>query len=124
MKSKGNSSNVRSASLGEPTSATMSALCRPLAAALFPNRRQASPPASPASEQQGEVDRLQSEVRDLQIAQLTSNEHADSLQEHLYRLSTSLNAEIRERQAAEEKLQKLVQAITQEKGTSKFWCRF
>jgi GGDEF domain-containing protein len=94
----------------------MSALCRPLAAALFPNRRQASPPASPASEQQGEVDRLQSEIRDLQIAQLTSNEHADSLQEHLYRLSTSLNAEIRERQAAEEKLQKLVQAITQEKG--------
>src|SRR5450755_1239086 len=124
MKSKGNSSNVRSASLGEPTSATMSALCRPLAAALFPNRRQASPPASPASEQQGEVDRLQSEIRDLQIAQLTSNEHADSLQEHLYRLSTRLSAEIRERQAAEEKLQKLVQAITQEKGTSKFWCRF
>lgn len=70
------------------------------------------------------MDRLQSEIRDLQIAQLTSNEHADSLQEHLYRLSTSLNAEIRERQAAEEKLQKLVQAITQEKGTSKFWCRF
>src|ERR1700685_140371 len=60
--------------------------------------------------------RLDQEKRDLQIALLTSNEHGDLLQEHLYRLSTSLTAEIRERQAAEEKLQKLLQAITREKG--------
>jgi diguanylate cyclase (GGDEF)-like protein len=35
---------------------------------------------------------------------------------NLYRLSTSLEAEIRERQAADEKLQSLLQAITKEKG--------
>src|ERR1700685_4028862 len=60
--------------------------------------------------------RLDQEKRDLQIALATSNEHGDLLQEHLYRLSTSLTAEIRERQATEEKLQKLLQAITKEKG--------
>ncbi len=63
-----------------------------------------------------ELCRSQQQERDLQIALLTSNEHGDLLQEHLYRLSTSLTAEVRERQAAEEKLQKLVQAITREKG--------
>jgi diguanylate cyclase (GGDEF)-like protein len=63
-----------------------------------------------------EVDRLRSEVRDLQIALLTSNDHGDLLQEHLYRSSTSLAAEIKERQAAEEKLQKLVEATRREKG--------
>jgi diguanylate cyclase (GGDEF)-like protein len=47
---------------------------------------------------------------------LTSNEHGDLLQDHLYRLSTSLTAEVRERQTAELKLQKIVQAITREKG--------
>ncbi|MEO8662813.1 MAG: diguanylate cyclase [Bryobacteraceae bacterium] len=63
-----------------------------------------------------EVERLRSEVRDREIALLVSNEHGDLLQEHLYRSSVSLTAEVRERQAAEEKLRKLVQAITLEKG--------
>jgi diguanylate cyclase (GGDEF)-like protein len=72
---------------------------------------------------QDELDRLrqerhqlQIENQDLQIALLTSNEHGDLLQDHLYRLSTSLTAEVRERQAAEEKLQKLIQAVRREKG--------
>src|SRR6267154_2627842 len=60
--------------------------------------------------------RLQNEYLNLQIALLTSNEHGDLLQEHLYRLSTSLTAEVRERQTAEERLQTLMHAITQEKG--------
>jgi len=55
------------------------------------------------------------EKQDLQIALLTSNEHGDLLQEHLYRLSTSLAAEVQERQGAEERLQQLFQAITREK---------
>jgi diguanylate cyclase (GGDEF)-like protein len=63
-----------------------------------------------------EIDRLYREVSDSRNALLTSNEHGDLLQEHLYRLSTSLNAEIRERQATEEKLQRLLLAITREKG--------
>jgi diguanylate cyclase (GGDEF)-like protein len=62
-----------------------------------------------------EVDRLHREISDSQNALLTSNEHSDLLQEHFYRLSTSLNAEIRERQSSEEKLRKLLQAITREK---------
>src|ERR1700683_917078 len=63
-----------------------------------------------------EMDRLYREISDSRNALLTSNEHGDLLQEHLYRLSTSLTAEIRERRATEDKLQKLLQAITQEKG--------
>src|ERR1700721_4266218 len=72
---------------------------------------------------QDELDRLrrerhqlQIENQDLQIALLTSNEHGDLLQDHLYRLSTSLTAEVRERQAAEEKLQKLIEAGRRGKG--------
>jgi diguanylate cyclase (GGDEF)-like protein len=65
---------------------------------------------------QAEVGRLQHDKQDLQIALLTSNEHGDMLQEHLYRLSTSLTAEVLERQGAEERLQTLVQGITKEKG--------
>jgi diguanylate cyclase (GGDEF)-like protein len=68
------------------------------------------------AEGSAELDRLRKEKNDLQIALLTSNEHGDLLQEHLYRLSTSLTAEVRERQAAEERLQKLIQAIAREKG--------
>jgi diguanylate cyclase (GGDEF)-like protein len=89
---------------------------------LPPNPPQVSSPASQANEQnelnrlRTELDRLQNEKDDLQIALLTANEHGDLLQEHLYRLSTSLTAEVRERQAAEERLQKLIQAITREKG--------
>src|SRR5580658_6726416 len=63
-----------------------------------------------------ELDRLQNETQDLQISLLTANEHGDLLQEHLYRLGASLTAEVRERRAAEEKLQRLIQAITREKG--------
>jgi diguanylate cyclase (GGDEF)-like protein len=63
-----------------------------------------------------ELDRLQLEKHDLQIALLTSNEHSDLLQEHLYRVSANLTAEVREREAAQEKLQKLIQAVTREKG--------
>jgi diguanylate cyclase (GGDEF)-like protein len=62
-----------------------------------------------------EIDWLECQIRDLQLALLTSNEHGDLLQDHLYRLSTSLTAEVRERQASELKLQKVVQAITREK---------
>src|SRR3984957_3515123 len=63
-----------------------------------------------------EQHKLQIENQHLQLALLTSNEHGDLLQDHLYRLSTSLTAEVRERQTAELKLQKIVQAITREKG--------
>ena len=65
---------------------------------------------------QGEFARVNREKSDLQIALATSNEHGDLLQEHLYRLSTSLTAEVRERQTAEEKLQTLIEGIKREKG--------
>jgi diguanylate cyclase (GGDEF)-like protein len=64
----------------------------------------------------GELSRLEAQTQDLQIALSTSNEHGDLLQEHFYRLSASLTAEVEVRQAAEEKLQTLIQAITHEKG--------
>jgi predicted ribosome quality control (RQC) complex YloA/Tae2 family protein len=92
------------------------------AADLSSNRPQFGHRADPSKEQneidrmRAEIDCLHREVSDSRNALLTSNEHGDLLQEHLYRLSTSLTAEIRERQATEEKLQKLLQAITQEKG--------
>ena len=63
-----------------------------------------------------ELDRLRKENRDLNIVLLTSNEHGDLLQERLYRLSAGLTAEVRERQAAEQKLQELIQAIKREKA--------
>jgi diguanylate cyclase (GGDEF)-like protein len=63
-----------------------------------------------------EIDRLHREIDDHQIALLTSNEHGDLLEDHLYRLSTSLASEIRERQTTDEKLQKFVQALSREKG--------
>src|ERR1700722_726122 len=63
-----------------------------------------------------EIDWLECQIRDLQLALLTSNEHGDLLQDHLYRLSTSLTAEVCERQTAELKLQKIVQAMTREKS--------
>jgi diguanylate cyclase (GGDEF)-like protein len=65
---------------------------------------------------QGENSRLEQEKQDLQIALITSNEHGDLLQEHLYSLSKSLTAEVRERQGTEEKLQALVEGIRKEKG--------
>jgi diguanylate cyclase (GGDEF)-like protein len=65
---------------------------------------------------QADLDRLQDEKRNLEIALVTSNQRGDLLQEHLNRLSASLTAEVRERQTAEERLQKLIQAATREKG--------
>jgi diguanylate cyclase (GGDEF)-like protein len=63
-----------------------------------------------------ELDRLRKDNDELQVALLSSNSHSDLLREQLHRLDASLTAEVRERQASEEKLQKLVQSITQEKG--------
>lgn len=62
-----------------------------------------------------EIQRLRREKSDLEIALLTSNEHGDLLEDHLYRVSTSLAVEVRERQAVDEKLKKLVEAMAQEK---------
>jgi diguanylate cyclase (GGDEF)-like protein len=77
--------------------------------------------ASPACENslpelQRQIELLNRKFQDAQIELALSNEHGDILQEHLYRLSQSLTAEIRERQAAEEKLQRVLTAIRQEKG--------
>ena len=62
------------------------------------------------------IDRLNMEKHDLQTALIASHEYGDSLQEQLGRLRASLTAEVRERQASEDKLQKLIQSVTQEKG--------
>jgi diguanylate cyclase (GGDEF)-like protein len=75
-----------------------------------------APEQSETDRMRAEIDRLYRELSDSRNALLTSNEHADLLQEHLYRVSTSLTAEIRERQATEEKLRTLLNAITREKG--------
>jgi diguanylate cyclase (GGDEF)-like protein len=88
---------------------------------LLPNPPQGSPSAGYVMEQdepkrpQSGHDRLQNENHHLQIALLASNEHGVLLQEQINRLSTNLTAEIRERNDAEEKLQKLIQSITREK---------
>jgi diguanylate cyclase (GGDEF)-like protein len=63
-----------------------------------------------------EVKRLRTEVRDSQMSLLTSNQHGDALQEHLYKINAGLTAEMRERLAKEERLQKLLDAVTREKG--------
>jgi diguanylate cyclase (GGDEF)-like protein len=65
---------------------------------------------------QMEIDRLHRALSDSQNALLTSNEHGDLLQDHLQRLSTSLTAEIRERQKTDDKLQSLLDAVTRERG--------
>jgi diguanylate cyclase (GGDEF)-like protein len=87
------------------------------------NSPQDSLPASQAGEKDDELsrlrlelDRLQKSNQGLQITLLSSNERGDFLKDHLDRLSASLAAEVRDRQAAEEKLQKLIQAVTREKG--------
>ncbi len=91
-------------------------------AALFPERcHMSSGPGrgsgrNEARRLRAEIDRLRNEVRDQQIALLASNEHGDLLLEQLYGLSTSLAVEIRERRAADEKVQQLVKAISKEKG--------
>ena len=63
-----------------------------------------------------QLELLNRKIQDYQIELALSNEHGDILQEHLYRLSQSLTAEISERQATEEKLQRVLSAIRQEKG--------
>ena len=62
------------------------------------------------------MDRLHRALSDSQNALLTSNEHGDLLQDHLYRLNASLTAEIGERQKADEKVRSLLQAATRERG--------
>lgn len=59
---------------------------------------------------------LRKELSDLRIALQTSNEHGDLLQDQLYHLSASLKVEVQERQAAERKLQTLLDAVAQEKA--------
>jgi diguanylate cyclase (GGDEF)-like protein len=86
--------------------------------AVPPPGSDASPPLNEAGEVEqlrSELNRLDREKQDLQITLLNSNEHGDLLEEHLHRISTSLAAEVRERQTSEEKLQTLVEAITREK---------
>jgi diguanylate cyclase (GGDEF)-like protein len=89
---------------------------------LLPDPSPGSPPASYAIDQEElqrlhtELARLQNENDVLRTALLASNDRAVLLQEHVDRLSTSLTAELRERQTAEEKLQTLIQTITREKG--------
>ncbi|MGB8539114.1 MAG: diguanylate cyclase [Acidobacteriaceae bacterium] len=87
------------------------------------NSPQNSHPASQAGEKDDELsrvrlelDRLQKANQGLQIALLSSNERGDFLKDHFDRLNARLAAEVRDRQAAEEKLQKLIQAVTREKG--------
>jgi diguanylate cyclase (GGDEF)-like protein len=88
---------------------------------LPPSPQQRLSSATQASDQNernsllAELDRLRTETNDLQIALLTSNEHGDLLEDHLYRLSTSLTAEVWERQASEDRLHKFVQGLRQEK---------
>jgi len=110
MNTETNSANVELA-----TSHELSSLIKP-ALSRLPAKRSAVSERNEVGRLRAEIDRLQSEIRDHQIALLTSNEHGDLLQDHLYRLSTSLTAEILERQAADEKLQKVAQAISREKG--------
>jgi diguanylate cyclase (GGDEF)-like protein len=91
-------------------------------AGLTPNPHQDTPSAGYAMEPDEpnrllpELDRLEKEKHDLQIELLTSNDRGVLLQEHVDQLKTSLRAEVRERQAVVEKLQKLIQVITREKG--------
>jgi diguanylate cyclase (GGDEF)-like protein len=62
-----------------------------------------------------QLQQLRKEKQDLLITLTNSNEHGDLLEEQLHRMNMSLAAEVRERQAAEKKLQELIQAITKEK---------
>lgn len=62
-----------------------------------------------------ELQRLERKLVDLELSLLTANEHGDLLQDHLYRLSNALAAEVQERQAAELRLQRAIEAITREK---------
>lgn len=63
-----------------------------------------------------QLQQLQSKILDLELSLLTANEHGDLLQDHLYRMSNTLSAEVRERQAAELKLKRILEAVAQEKA--------
>ena len=90
--------------------------------ALFPDAPQGSPHASYATEPDelqrlpSELDRLQNENHALQTALLASTERGVLLQEQVDRLDASLTTELRDRHTTEEKLQNLIQTVTQEKG--------
>jgi diguanylate cyclase (GGDEF)-like protein len=89
--------------------------------ALLPDPLLGPPAANFAMEQderrrfQSELDRLQKENHNLHAALLASTERGVLLQERVDRLNDSLTTEHRERHAAEEKLQMLIQTITREK---------
>jgi diguanylate cyclase (GGDEF)-like protein len=111
----------------DPAQAVLTATheqCGALLAACVPELKRLKAQSSPGRTNERdetdrlrtEIGRLEREVVDHQIALLTSNEHGDLVEEHLYRLSTSLTAERLERQAADEKLQHFVQALSREKG--------
>jgi len=108
---------VKDRSVSQPLGQSIANVDSPL------NSPQDSLPASQAGEKDDELsrlrlelDRLQKANQGLQITLLSSNERGDFLKDHLDGLSGSLAAEVRDRQAAEEKLQKLIQAVTREKG--------
>jgi diguanylate cyclase (GGDEF)-like protein len=63
-----------------------------------------------------ELQHLKARISDLELSLLTATEHGDLLQEHLYRTSHQLAIEVRERQAAEFKLHRLLEAAKQEKS--------
>jgi diguanylate cyclase (GGDEF)-like protein len=83
--------------------------------------RSSSAPLPGASEESDiellrrQLTQLRREKQDLLITLGNSNEHGDLLEDQLHRMNLSLAAEVRERQAAEEKLQALVAAVTKEK---------
>jgi len=62
------------------------------------------------------LNHLQWAYRDLLIAFNTANEHSDLLQEQLQQKNQALTAEIMQRQSAEAKLRRLVEAVSQEKS--------
>ena len=59
--------------------------------------------------------RLRQEISDLEIALLTAVEHGDSIEEELMLTNSALKQEAVERQKAEDRLKKLVTALTQQK---------
>lgn len=64
---------------------------------------------------QNTLERLIREKHDLEVELLNANEHNDYLQDHLYRIGTSLAAEVRERQKVERQLHEVLQEVAQEK---------
>lgn len=71
---------------------------------------------APVSEHAAEIAALKNQIADLELSLSTANEHSDLLQEHLYQVSDALAVQVRERQSAELKLSRLLEAIRQEKA--------